>query len=74
MNGPDRFNSVVETLLADRSPAAQARCLGVTEQRMLLLAQRIRGSREHGYLPHIFKRVGSKFWDHPLARGKRSSL
>ena len=44
MNRPGHFNNVVETLLADRAPAVQARCLSVKEQRMLLLAQRIRGS------------------------------
>jgi hypothetical protein len=51
MDGPERLNTVVETLLADRSPAAQARCLSAREQRMLLLAQRIRGSRERGPRP-----------------------
>jgi hypothetical protein len=44
MNAPERFSDVIETLLEDRSPAVQARCLNVKEQRMLLLAQRIRGS------------------------------
>jgi hypothetical protein len=51
MNGPERFNNVVETLLAERSPARQARCLGMREQRMLVLAQRIRGSRGRGPSP-----------------------
>jgi hypothetical protein len=46
MNDSERLNEGVETLLADRSPAAQARCLDLEEQRMLLLAQHIRGSRE----------------------------
>jgi hypothetical protein len=48
MNAPERFNDVIETLLADRSPAVQVRCLNLKEQRMLLLAQRIRGNREQG--------------------------
>lgn len=48
MNVPDRFNDVAEVLLADRSPARQARHLGAEERRMLLMAQRIRGSQEKG--------------------------
>jgi hypothetical protein len=45
---PERFNTAVATLLADRSPAPGAGGLDLTEQRMLLLAQRIRGSRGQG--------------------------
>jgi hypothetical protein len=48
MSHPERFNKVIETLLADRSPAPGAGGLDLTEQRMLLLAQRIRGSRGQG--------------------------
>jgi hypothetical protein len=62
MNDPERSNNVVETLLADRSPAAQARHLNVKEQRMLLLAQRLRGSREQGPDPAFAEALDFWLW------------
>jgi hypothetical protein len=45
MNDQERFNYLVEVLIDDRSPAMQAGRLDPAEQRMLLLAQRMCGSR-----------------------------
>jgi hypothetical protein len=68
MNDPERFNDLVETLLADRSPAAQARDLNLEGQRMLLLAQRLRGSQGQGPDP-IFVEA-----PYPLLRRRLSAL
>ncbi|HCG03026.1 MAG TPA: hypothetical protein DEV93_21100 [Chloroflexi bacterium] len=51
MNAPEHFNELVEALLSDKSPARRARCLDLTEQRMLVVAQRLRGCRTVGPAP-----------------------
>jgi hypothetical protein len=58
MNAPEGFSNVIETLLADRSPAVQARSLSVKQQRMLVLAQLVRGSRARGPDPTFVHALG----------------
>lgn len=43
MQDRERFNEAVETLLDDCSPARRAEYLNPKEQRILVLAQRLRG-------------------------------
>jgi hypothetical protein len=66
MFGPEHFNQVVETLIAGQSPAAQVRSLGAREQRMVQLAQSIRGSLGQGPDPDFVAALHRR-----LARGRR---
>jgi hypothetical protein len=67
MNDCESFNEVVERLLVDRSPATQARYLGIEEQRMLILAQRIRGSREQRPDPGFMEALDFQLWCRSLS-------
>ena len=67
MNNCESFNEVVERLLVDRSPATQARYLGIEEQRMLILAQRIRGSREQVPDRGFVEALDFRLWRHSLS-------
>ena len=58
MTAVERFSEVLDVLVADRSPVIRVRELSVQEQRMLVFAQRLRGSRQQGPDPLIVERLG----------------
>jgi len=57
MSDVERFNDAVDALLANRSPGPIAGDLDAEEQRMLLMAQRIRGSQAPAPAPAFVARL-----------------
>ncbi len=57
MTDAERFDEAVEMILADRSPKDQMQYLDATQQRMLILAQRIHGSKTRGPSPEFLEEL-----------------
>ena len=60
MSDSQRLDELLELLLRDQSPTLNARSLDPLEQRMLVLAQRIRGSQTQRPTPEFVRALHSR--------------
>lgn len=65
MSDLERFNDALDALIADRSPHGVLPDLDAEEQRMVRMAQLIRGSQAKGPAPEFVERVREEIADAP---------
>lgn len=74
MSDIDRFDRAIEELLADRSPHADAERLDPEEQRMLRMAQMLRGSQSGEPDPEFVDRLHGELFPAPVKVSRRTAF
>lgn len=74
MSDTERFDRAIEDLLSDRSPRADARGLDPDEQRMLRMAQLLRGSRTQEPDPGFVARLHEEVFPEPVKVSRRTAF
>jgi nitrite reductase/ring-hydroxylating ferredoxin subunit len=74
MTDEDRFERAIEKLLADRSPRSEAAGLSGDEQRMVRMAQLLRGSRGGETAPEFAARLQARLFRHRLVSRRTAFL
>jgi nitrite reductase/ring-hydroxylating ferredoxin subunit len=74
MNDEDRFERVIGKLLADRSPRSEMARLSEEEQRMVRMAQLLRGSRGHQMSPEFADRLHARLFSQKRRITRRAAF
>jgi len=74
VSDPDRLNEALEALLADHSPSGMAQELDTDEQKMLQMAQLLRGSRESRPDDQFVESLRSRLREKPRRLSRRSAF
>jgi len=74
MNDEERFEQAIGKLLADRSPRSEAAGLSPEEQRMVRMAQLLRGSRGQAMVPEFTERLHARLFSHQRRITRRAAF
>ncbi len=74
MSDSDQFDKAIEKLLADQSPRSELFGLDQDEQRMVQMAQLLRGSRDEGPAPGFVERLHATVLPQPVRVSRRAAF